>query len=241
MALIKTDSQNYTNIANAIRTLNGSTQQYKPDEMAEALSALSPDCAVSFDTFDSDGNVLTATTYGSVVRGLQYKTKLTSVNIDSAATTIGERAFEQCGLTSFTVPENITHIEDYAFYFANLKNVIFHNNITDIGIHAFCGCALVSVEIPESVTEIKRWAFSYNEFTTLFIPSNIQVIGYRGFANCSYLANVTFEGTPTFIDTDVFADCSKLTTINVPWAEGEISNAPWGATNATINYNYIAG
>jgi hypothetical protein len=24
----------------------------------------------------------------------------------------------------------------------------------------------------------------------------------------------------------------------VPWAEGAVANAPWGATNATINYNY---
>jgi hypothetical protein len=35
-----------------------------------------------------------------------------------------------------------------------------------------------------------------------------------------------------------FSGCANITTINVPWAEGAVENAPWGATNATINYNY---
>lgn len=30
-------------------------------------------------------------------------------------------------------------------------------------------------------------------------------------------------------------------TRGVPWAEGAVTNAPWGATNATINYNYTGG
>ena len=42
------------------------------------------------------------------------------------------------------------------------------------------------------------------------------------------------------IASTTFTSCANLTTINVPWAEaeGEVANAPWGATNATINYNY---
>lgn len=40
------------------------------------------------------------------------------------------------------------------------------------------------------------------------------------------------------IATDAFEGCTNLTAINVPWAEGAVANAPWGATNATINYNY---
>ena len=40
------------------------------------------------------------------------------------------------------------------------------------------------------------------------------------------------------MDDFVFYECEKLTTINVPWSEGEVAGAPWGATGATINYNY---
>jgi hypothetical protein len=34
-------------------------------------------------------------------------------------------------------------------------------------------------------------------------------------------------------------ECNNLTIINVPWSSGTVANAPWGAYNATINYNYI--
>lgn len=52
------------------------------------------------------------------------------------------------------------------------------------------------------------------------------------------MTELTFEGTPTSLDAAVFYNCNNLTIINVPWAEGAIANAPWGATKATINYNY---
>lgn len=42
----------------------------------------------------------------------------------------------------------------------------------------------------------------------------------------------------TYIAADAFEGCTNLITINVPWVEGAVANAPWGATNATINYNY---
>lgn len=33
---------------------------------------------------------------------------------------------------------------------------------------------------------------------------------------------------------------SSVEVINVTWSEGEVAGAPWGATDATINYNYVA-
>ena len=70
------------------------------------------------------------------------------------------------------------------------------------------------------------------------LPSGITNIGNYAFQGCSSLASLTFEGKPTSISKSAFRGCTNLTTINVPWAEGEVANAPWGATNATINYNY---
>ena len=70
------------------------------------------------------------------------------------------------------------------------------------------------------------------------LPSGITNIGDSAFAGCSSLVSLIFEGTPEFIAGNAFADCNNLTTINVPWAEGAVAYAPWGATNATINYGY---
>lgn len=48
MATVLTDSTNYENIANSIRTLNGETTEYYPSEMAAAISELSPPSAVLY-------------------------------------------------------------------------------------------------------------------------------------------------------------------------------------------------
>lgn len=40
MAIVKTDSKHYTNIANAIREKNGTSETYKPEEMSAAIEAL---------------------------------------------------------------------------------------------------------------------------------------------------------------------------------------------------------
>ena len=72
------------------------------------------------------------------------------------------------------------------------------------------------------------------------LPSGITSIGSYAFASCPNLVSITFEGTPENIKNSAFADCDNLTTINVPWAEGAVANAPWGATNATINYGHIS-
>lgn len=70
------------------------------------------------------------------------------------------------------------------------------------------------------------------------LPDGIIKIDMFAFSNCTGLTSITFEGIPSSIATLAFDGCTNLKTINVPWAEGAVSGAPWGATNATINYNY---
>jgi hypothetical protein len=70
------------------------------------------------------------------------------------------------------------------------------------------------------------------------LPKRLISISSEAFYKCTNLKSITFKGTPKSIDSDAFSDCTNLTVINVPWKKGQVSNAPWGATNATINYNY---
>ena len=70
---------------------------------------------------------------------------------------------------------------------------------------------------------------------------------YKGKTIYSFSRLGTYKECPhqyylTYINRQkAFIGCDNLTTINVPWSEGAVENAPWGATNATINYNYVAG
>ena len=86
---------------------------------------------------------------------------------------------------------------------------------------------------------IRDYAFySCYDLALTTLPSGITNINNAAFYGCTSLASLTFEGTPENIWERAFAECNNLTTINVPWAEGAVANAPWGATNATINYGY---
>ena len=41
------------------------------------------------------------------------------------------------------------------------------------------------------------------------------------------------------MDANAFqSNRGTLTDIYVPWAEGAVANAPWGATGATIHYDW---
>lgn len=72
-----------------------------------------------------------------------------------------------------------------------------------------------------------------------FWTSGINTTNAAAFGKCGGLTSVTFEGKPSGnIAKNTFQGCINLTEIKVPWAEGAVANAPWGATNATITYNY---
>lgn len=111
-----------------------------------------------------------------------------------------------------------TSIGDNAFYkFQNLALTSLPSSLTTIGDYAFYNCSnLALTSLPSSLTSIGNYAFN----------------------GCAKLTELTFKGTPTSISSSAFRNCSKLLTINVPWAEGAVAFAPWGAANATINYNY---
>lgn len=118
-----------------------------------------------------------------------------------------------------------TTVPMYYFYcpgqgsggFSRLQNIIFNDQITSYGNYCFLNCFYLKI----------------NSF-----PSTVETIGNQAFRNCKGIINLTFNGTPASIASNAFQDCDDLTIINVPWAEEEVANAPWGATNATINYNY---
>ena len=88
-------------------------------------------------------------------------------------------------------------------------------------------------------TKIRDYAFfSCQNLAYISFPEGLTGIGNKAFQGCTSLTSITFKGTPTTIASTVFYGCTNLTDIKVPWAEGAVSGAPWGATNATITYNY---
>jgi hypothetical protein len=132
-----------------------------------------------------------------------------------------------------------------AYTFSRYNNLVSVDfpNLTTIGESAFYNCYNLAITtLPSGVTAIMSDAFSgCSKLALTELPSRLTTINATAFKGCSNLRTLTFKGTPTSIVSNSFQNCTNLTTINVPWAEGAVANAPWGATNATINYNYTGG
>ncbi len=81
--------------------------------------------------------------------------------IPNSVTSIGNRVFSNCALTSVTIPNSVTSIGFRAFENCDgLTSVTIGNSVTSIGSGAFYDCSsLTSVTIPNSVTRIESDAF----------------------------------------------------------------------------------
>lgn len=111
----------------------------------------------------------------------------------------------------------------------------------NINTRTFSGCYKNTYSsIPDEVTTLGQYAFASNtRVTTMTLPKKLKTIAANCFNGCTTLSSVYFQNTPTgSINSASFSACTALTDVYVPWGEGEIANAPWGATNATIHYNW---
>lgn len=165
-------------------------------------------------------NIENIITYkASIKQMIEKPTAVTEIVLPDDLTRLGEFAFYRNSSVAFSeLPETVTYIDNSAIYQCdNVALTKLPAGLTYIGNSALRECPMITIaEIPVGVTSIGSFAF-------------------RG---CSGLTALTFKGTPDSIITSAFQNCTNLVTIRVPWSEGAVANAPWGATNATIIYNY---
>ena len=113
--------------------------------------------------------------------------------------------------------------------------------LTTIGAYAFRDCTSLALSaLPAGITSIGTYAFSgCTSLALSALPAGLTSISTSAFRDCAGLTEITFLSTPSgAISTSAFANCNNLLVIRVPWASGAKADAPWGAKNATIIYNY---
>lgn len=123
----------------------------------------------------------------------------------------------------------------------------------------------IDLVIPNTYEDLPVTEIASNGFTdsikSVTLPINLQVLGERCFTRYSgditipasvktvgreildkYAGDtyVTFKGKPDTINSHAFDVASETygytRTVRVPWAEGEVAGAPWGATTVTYEY-----
>lgn len=176
---------------------------------------------------------LPVTAIGS--KAFEYVRSFKSVSIPASVTTIGEKAFAHCGVTSVTFATNsqLTTVDMYAFFSSSsLQSIALPDGVTTIGEAAFNGCNnITSISIPDSITTIEDRALDFNS-SAFTVYNNAK---YLGNSTNPYLVLVRATDTSITtcnIHTDAkliyafaFTDCTLLTSVTIPDSVTIIGNS----------------
>ena len=151
-----------------------------------------------------------------------YRNKaLTTVQLPTTLTTIGNNAFYECGnLTSINFPTALKSIGDYAFYYNNLPRLQLPGGLESIGQYAFTNSNNLSetpVVMPQTVTSIGHYAFNNcDQMTSFTFPESLTTLGQYVLDNCDNLQTVVFPKNLTTIPRSTCGTCKKLSSVTLP-------------------------
>ena len=132
-------------------------------------------------TYDYDSSSLTITGYNKKIS--EGVLSIPEEIYGKPVTAIGDKAFQNKGLTGITIGSNVTDIGVRAFYSNELTDIIIPNDVAAIGDKAFSENQLTSAKIGNSVTTIGDDAFSNNQLTSVTIGNSVETIGENAFRN----------------------------------------------------------
>lgn len=194
-----------------------------------------------------------------------FGNKLKKLNIPGSVQTIKWQAFSKNELEEVILNEGIKTIESNAFTTNNLKNIKIPNSVTTLGtgivtdnlmegnnafvynkntdgstnyayLNSYGNRNSTTITFPENIKKLGQDSlYNLPNLTTLNISSNIEEIEFK-FANLPNLKTINIENGIRQINNQAFIKLPNLTTININKKENEITGAPWGIKDATVNW-----
>ncbi|MCL2139390.1 MAG: leucine-rich repeat domain-containing protein, partial [Treponema sp.] len=165
-----------------------------------------------------------------------FNYKVLSIIMPNSITSIGSYAFYYyAGLQSINMGNNVAAIKDSAFYYCDkLTDIVIPDSVTSIGDSAFSRCsALASVSIGNNVSAIGNSAFSEcSNLGSIVIPDSVTSIGDSAFSRCSALASANIGNNVSAIGNSVFFECSNLGSIIIPDSVTSIGNSVFNGCNS---------
>jgi hypothetical protein len=164
-----------------------------------------------------------------------------SYPISNSVTSLGDTAFELCGLSNITIPNSVTNIGNSAFQnCSSLTNITIDTNVTSIGANAFYSCSsLNSITVPNSVTSIGVAAFEASGLKSVTIPNSVTSIASQTFDICGSLTNITIPNSVTSIGYLAFYSCGSLTSIVIPDSVTNIGSYAFSHCFSLTNVYFI--
>ncbi len=173
----------------------------------------------AFEYCYSVNSVVIPNSMASIGEGAFQNCGLKSIVIPSSVTSIGSEAFLESWLSSIVIPNSVTFIDACAFSNCDsLTSIEIQGSITSISNNLFAYCGLLnSVKIPNSVTSIEGCAFSHcYSLSSIDIPNGVTEFGWGTFWGCSSLESTILPEGLEMIPQDAFRDCSSLKTVYIP-------------------------
>lgn len=157
-------------------------------------------------------------------------TSLKEASLPDTITHIGQQAFLNSGIVSFTFPRDLESLTtsvyseeigedvDQCWVFQgtkNLKTVDMSKatNLTEIPLYCFYQSGLTSISIPSNIKKIGDFAFAETSIETLTIPETITSLGTSAFSQ-SAVKEVTILG-PRSLSFRSFWKCKNLTKVTL--------------------------
>ena len=178
----------------------------------------------------------------SLGQGAFYNcTALTSITIPNAVRIIQSFTFNGCtSLTTATLNESITQIQDYAFFSCSkLSTLIIPNSTKSLGASSFGSCTgLTSVILGNTLSTIASGAFyGCTSISTINFPVSLRSLGDNAFQNCSGLSTLYIPSTIATVGNGTFSGCTGITSITI----GEYNNPGYMLMFGTSPFSGCSG
>lgn len=170
---------------------------------------------------------------------LGITSKLENVILSDEVTQINNYAFSYCTSLVGVVAKNVSSIGQGAFCYNNklVSLPSFSPNGVTLGANAFQGCALLNLStIPSNVTSIGNACFqNCTAITISEIPTTVTTVGNSAFYGCTGITSLTLHSTTT-LGSSAFFGCKGLTTVTL---DGSTFNLPSNIFQQCTNLSTI--
>lgn len=170
-----------------------------------------------------------------MANSLVYKCPvIEEVILGPALTAVPNNTFQESGIVSVVIPENITSVGQYAFYNCkSLKTVTMHDGVTSIGSKIFQYSTIEEFTVPMGVTNIPQDCFhGCTSLTTVTMGDGVTSMAGYIFNGCTALTSVRLSDNITTVSTYTFSGCTSLTEIVLPSKLTAISGAMFRSCSA---------
>lgn len=183
---------------------------------------------------------LTSVTCGTGLKRIgdnafSHSPALASVQLNEGLEELGGYAFSSCPkLTGILLPESLTTIKDSVFYPSGLTSITIPRNVSSILSNPFAGTPLEEIHVEEGnqryqvqnnvLYELRKdgtpqHAIAYtvsSPSSTVKLTEGIETIGKRAFFKAGNLSSLELPSTLTEIKQGAFTSCAKLSGLQLP-------------------------